>query len=260
MLVFITSIRHPRNCNSYDRVVQLLDQTLNSVCAQTSINYHVVVVANKTPDLVDRKNVHFVEVTFPPPSELEQPNTGMQAIRVDRGSKYVVGLIYAKRFMPDYIMFFDADDYISRRIVEFVEQNPTEDGWYFEHGYRYKYGSDKVTLLDEFNKACGTSHIIRYSLFEIPKELTVGSPLSSIEDKIDSRYLNFTLGSHRFARRQFREIGVTLSALPFPGAVWVLGNGENHSGKKGRPGDLPLTDRIREEFTLYEPATIAPTD
>ena len=250
MLIFITSIRHPHNSDSYQRVVGLLDQTLESICAQTSVNFQVVVVCNEVPNLPSRQNVDYVKVNFPPPSKLKRPTTGMQAIRLDRGSKYVIGLLYARRYSPDYIMFFDADDYISCRIVEFVERHPVVDGWYFEHGYSYQQGANSVRLLDNFYKMCGTSHIFQFSLFPLPHQLTVHSSLQSITTIMDDQYLNSVLGSHRFARRYYKSRAVDLEMLPFAGAVWVLGNGENHSGLPGKPGNLSLSNDLINEFSI----------
>ena len=114
MLAFITSVRHPLNSNSYPRVIQLLDRTLSSVCRQTDRDFQVVVVCNEIPDLSSRDNVHFTKVDFPPPNRNASAETGLDAIRLDRGTKYFVGLLYAARFEPSHVMFFDADDYLSR--------------------------------------------------------------------------------------------------------------------------------------------------
>ena len=248
MLVFITSIRHPRNSNSYLRVIRLLEQSLASVCAQTRPDFRVVVVCNEVPRLSERDRVDYVEVDFPPPSDLQKPTTGMSAIRIDRGAKYTVGLIHARQYSPDYIMFFDADDYISNRIVAFVKNYPRVHGWYFEQGYSYKQGSNRIELIDNFYKLCGTSHIFNQSLFDLPAALSVHSPLDSILSAIDPQYLNNMMGSHRVSRLIYSSRGFDLDRLPFPGAVWVLGNGENHSGLGGNSGNIPLTQDMIDEF------------
>lgn len=248
MLVFITSVRHPYNSNSYLRVSELLDETLASVCAQTSANFRVIVVCNQIPELRPRDRVEFVTVDFPAPSQLSKPTTGMQAIRLDRGTKYVIGLIYAQRYAPDYIMFFDADDYISNRIVAYVDHHPESLGWYFEQGYIYRQNSNKVKLIKDFQKRCGTSHIFHQSLFSLPSELNVRSSLEAVMGSVDARYLFSILGSHRIAQLFYKNKGIDLKILPFPGAIWVLGNGENHSGWRGEPGDLLLTENLIDEF------------
>lgn len=250
MFIFITSLRHPHNCYSYERVAHLLDQTLESVCTQTSNDFHVIIVCNEVPEIARRRNVEFVKVDFPPPSRLRCPTTGMAAIRVDRGSKYAVGLIYARQYTPDYVMFFDADDYINRRIVEYVGRHPIANGWYFKHGYVYQHGSSRMSLLEDFHKRCGTSHIFNFALFEFAPQLTIRSSLESLTATLNKQYLTNVLGSHKTARRYYQNKGIDLEVLPFAGAVWVLGNGENHSGLGGDLGNLTLTKDLVDEFNI----------
>ena len=142
MLVFITSIRHPWNCNSYTRVGKLALLAIQSVCNQTGSMFEVVVVCNRIPQEPFPDNVHFLEVGFPPPSPVKAPTTGMRAIRLDRGSKYVAGVAYARRFSPSHIMFFDVDDLVSNRLSEFVNQADSTTGWIMPRGYKLRYGSD----------------------------------------------------------------------------------------------------------------------
>ena len=106
MIVFITSIKHPENSKSYDKVWALLNRTLSSVCNQIDRKFKVVVVCNRTLPLEDKYKtfeelIEFIEVDFSPVSQ-----SGYDGIRIDRGTKYIVGLIAAKKYDPEYIMFF----------------------------------------------------------------------------------------------------------------------------------------------------------
>jgi glycosyltransferase involved in cell wall biosynthesis len=250
VLVFITSLKHPVNCHSYERVSALLDQTLDSVCAQTDPNFQVVVVCNEVPTTRVRPNVHYVTVDFPPPSDLARPETGMPAIRRDRGTKYVIGLLFADRFKPDYVMFFDYDDYVANRLVNFVHSQPPGNGWYFSRGYVYKQGSYTLSRTRHFYNGCGTSSIVGYRHISLPKNLNLASTQQQIEQSVNQDYLYKILGSHKHVRNYYREQGAPLHELPFIGAVWVLGNGENHSGKEGSTGDIALSAEICAEFNI----------
>ena len=50
MITFITSIRHPNNSIFYERVWDLLEATLYSVCSQTNGDFRVIVVCNEILD------------------------------------------------------------------------------------------------------------------------------------------------------------------------------------------------------------------
>jgi hypothetical protein len=250
MLALITSIRHPRNCTSYSRVSELLEMTLRSIHAQTDDRYVVIIVCNEVPVCQADGRVHFVSVNFPAPSARRRANTGMPAIRIDRGAKYLVGLIYAKRFDPEYVMFFDADDLLSRRLVRFVLTQPGAHNWYLDQGYEYQLGADSIRLRNDFHKHCGTSHIYRNDVFDVPEGLNVESGLDRIVDSVDRRYLLNVLGSHRTVIRRHQRNGHEFRPIPFPAAVWVLGTGENHSGRSAAAGRTQLSEDMIEEFQI----------
>lgn len=256
MFYFITSLRHPGNCNSYDRVSFLLENTLRSVCKQTSENFKVLVVCNKIPAINVNKSVEFLEVDFPAPSSLNRAQTGMEAIRSDRGYKYMAGLIYIRPYNPSYVMFFDADDFISNRIVEFVTQQKEKCGWYIETGYQFQTGDTHLSSMSNFHHHCGTSLIYPYSMLEIPSGLAGEVNLSSIKRYSDENYLKNVLGSHRAAVMIHQSWGYSFRPLPFPCAIWILGTGENHSGKNGHPGDIAISNEISNEFSFF-PAEIS---
>ena len=251
MFIFITSLRHPKNCNSYERVGDLLENTLQSVCQQTSDRFIVLVVCNKVPRINVNPNVEFLEVDFPAPSALTHPQTGMEAIRIDRGCKYMAGLVYARRYDPCSVMFFDADDYISNKIVEHVESQPERCGWYIENGYQYQFGDTHLSYLPRFHHHCGTSLIYPYAMLDVPAKLDGKPDMSSIQSHTEETYLTNILGSHRAAVVFHQAKGFTFKPMPFPAAIWMLGNGENHSGRKGISGNIPITAKIRDEFSFY---------
>jgi hypothetical protein len=272
MIVFITSVRHPRNSNSYDDVLALLANTLRSVCNQQHDAFRVLVVCNEIPRLsYEHPHITYVKVDFPPPSEMNHACIGMDALRLDRGCKYLIGLIHARQFNPDYVMFFDADDYVSNRIVGFVSQHPGRDGWFLPEGYVYDQDLSIFGRLRNFHMICGTSHIVRYSSYEIPPDLPPDADQSYILDRIDHHYLFKVIGSHRWLADHMAEKGRPLEPLPFTGALYLIGNGQNHTSRviscalwAGAADDLEMmtdepetldiseVEKIREEFTFLE--------
>src|SRR5262249_21293564 len=122
MLVFVTSIRNPLNCNNFERIEKLLEATLHSACSQTDGEFRVVVVCNAIPKIgYHDPRISFHLVDFPPPSLKRQAETGMSAVVRDKGTKILAGMLYARRFQPDYFGILDADDLLSKNLVAFVK-------------------------------------------------------------------------------------------------------------------------------------------
>jgi len=231
MIVFITSIRHPDNCTSYNKVILLLERTLMSVCNQSDTNYKVIVVCNRLPTIkYDKQYIEFVKVEFPAPSQINNARTENSAVLKDKGSKYIIGLIAAKKHNPDYIMFFDADDMIHRDLAKVANSNKNKNGWFIEKGYVYEDGGMLVSKVDNFHLSCGTSHIIAYKLLPVPGELSLTSSVEDILDEVDEYYLFRVLGGHREITAYYKKINYPLMCFPFRAAIWLANTGENHSG------------------------------
>ncbi|RPF26388.1 glycosyltransferase family 2 protein [Georgenia muralis] len=247
MIGFITSLRHPLNASDYSRVEALALASLRSVCAQSSTEFHVVVVGNQPPGFPVPAQVTFVRVDFPPPSAVAGPQTGREAVLLDKGTKLAVGLLEVIRHNPSHVMAFDADDYVSRRIAAYVNRHHTAPGWYVQNGWRYCPPRRSVRPQPDFYRHCGTSHIIRADLFEAP----MLDPCSVSQDELTAAFgdrLRDLLGSHVYAADRLAAAGTPLAPLPFPGALYTVGTGENHSGISMGGFGRPVSTAIAVEF------------
>jgi hypothetical protein len=257
MLVLITSLRHPQNRNSksFSEVLTLLETTLASVCRQTHQHFRVIVVCHERPFLkFDHANLEYLEVDLPVPSPLHQAEIGMPALRRDRGCKYLLGLRQAQRWQPSHIMFFDADDFVSHRLAAWVAKHPTVNGWYFQQGYLYHRHDQTLGFLEDFYLYCGTSHVVRYDLYQWPQSLPDRPTQGEILAAVDEHYLLYILGSHRWIAGHLAEQGTPLDPLPFPGAIYHVGHGENLYAKSGilQVHPVALSQEIRAEFSLFD--------
>lgn len=229
MLAFVTSLRHPQNSADYNRVESLLEVTLKSVTAQTSEDYVVIVVGNQQPSFALPEKVKFVPVDFPAPA----PPSGAQTARApfvwDKGTKIGVGLIAARAYSADYVMIFDADDFVSRRLAAFARDNPDQPGWVVADGLMYSGTREVVRTQRRFNRTCGTCFLVPFSAYGVPD-----LPLTATQQEIADGYgerLEAILGAHRNAFEWYRDHqGRKLARLPFNGAVYHVDTGENHSG------------------------------
>lgn len=117
VLAFVTSIRHPRNSTDYASVEAMLRQSVTAWLGQADPRFAIVVVANQSVELPRDDRVHQVQVSFPPPSDERTPRTGIAAVLRDKGTKNAIGLTRARELGAEYVMFVDADDFVSHRLT-----------------------------------------------------------------------------------------------------------------------------------------------
>ncbi len=171
----------------------------------------------------------------------------------DKWKKLSIGMIRAGTFNPDFIMIMDADDLVSRKLSQYANAHLTSNGWIFKQGYRYRYGSRWVYVDDHFN--CGTNAIVSNKLIHFPKSLA-------------SEEINQCLvlsNGHTVIEKKLIEVGTPLKPLPFMGAMYIHGHGDNDSSfytstqKTSQSlrfflGSIRrtrlLTRKIRQEFSM----------
>jgi hypothetical protein len=159
-------------------------------------------------------------------------------------------------------MVVDADDLVSRRLAAHCAMEPNGMGWYFDEGWMHHEGSRLVFRRRyNFYSICGTSSIVRAESSDLPAD----------EDDETKNCLILRSG-HIMIRSNCEALGTPLVRLPFVGAIYVLGTGENntrlctgenntrlslkgwHSTKTTLRKMLnyyPLTTNIRREFGLW---------
>jgi hypothetical protein len=259
MLAFIIPYKSAKISRDWALSNRLFERCLRAICGQTSQNFRVVVVCNERPATrFTHPHVHYIEVDFPPPvaNPTEARATGYEygysrdiaRKNADKARKIQTGWDFAQRYNPTHTMVVDADDCVSRRLVEFVEKNPADTGWYFKRGYMYSEGRRLLYLNREnFNVICGSSVISAYSrrntLFTRPDFYchTFGSPRSE----------------------------AMLVPLPFIGAVYSMANGDNIYMSAETKGQIhgSLLKRIFSKDVLtvakkvlkYRPALLTPS-
>lgn len=248
MLAFITTLRHPHNSADYARVESLLQDTLASLTRQSCTDYVTFIVGNRTPSFVMPPRTVFVEVDFPPPSTVNCPRTGPAPVIWDKGTKNAIGLIAARDCRPDYVMPIDADDFVHRNVAAFVRDCPGRDGWVVKRGWVYSRARNAYRLRRRFYRVCGTSFILPFEAYDVPPGLTVSSTQHDIADAFGERLEQIL--EHGYAFDYWRKHGRSLQPLPFPGAVYHMDTGENHSGNQLFGPALPYRDHLYRDFAI----------
>jgi hypothetical protein len=195
------------------------------------------VVANEgadLPSLPARFDVCWV--AFSPNDLYERGNADRElfydAFRLDKGRRVLAGMLYAGR--TGHMMIVDADDFVSNQLAAFVASHPQHWGWYLADGYMWTDRGRLLYVCPDFHRLCGTSHIIRADLYELPHQL---------KDASDS-YIRNLLGSHTFVDTHLENSGTPLSPLPFVGAVYRVGHISAHSQSKGILSQLFLDKKL----------------
>lgn len=246
MIVFVTCLRHPERSNNYDHVEKMLEDTLNSVCSQQSGDFRVIVVAYKLPYFAPRENVDFVLVDYPPP-KLTKRRVSLDDVRIDKGIKLATGISYAKeKYNPSHVVIFDADDFVSNRIAGFLSEQSADTGFYIDVGYIYSESDKSIYVMNEFNIKCGTSMIYPTKLLKIPPYDP--NDQMGVVNATGISYCANMYGSHLRGVRHFENIGHPLKPFPFPGAVYRVDTGQNHSNNSEEKKRNSLKFEERDDF------------
>lgn len=256
MLAFVTTIRHPLNCHSYERVCRLLDAALKSMCRQTNDDFVVIVVHNRQPevDIADPR-IRYVHVDWPAPSDEATPRIVWNAFTLDKGTKCAIGVAMARQFEPHHVMFVDADDLVHRSLAELSSNHATHPGWYSPQGLIHTAGSRYVhDVPSGFHLKNGSTAVVRVDLIEVPDDLQPSSGQREILDSIGAERVSSMLGQHGHWQDLTSARGEQMEALPFPSAIWMIGTGENHSGnlQSGR-SRRPIDESVTSTYGLARP-------
>lgn len=226
LVTFIIPVRHPQNAPDWAVLCARLEQTLASVANQSLPDWACIVVANEGVTLPSLpKGVTVAWVDFPPNElyDLTQYPREMvyDAVRLDKGRRVLAGMMAA--LQSNFFMVVDDDDLLSNAIVAHVARNPEVHGWFIEQGYLWDDGGHWLLRIEQFDRLCGTSLIVRSDLY--------GLPPSAGAAEVD--WIKTMLGSHILIKPILAARGTPLEPLPFPGAVYRVGSSSSHSQSPG---------------------------
>jgi hypothetical protein len=214
MLVFVVALQSPQVSKDWHRVSALCEQTLRSMCNQTVADFRVILVCNERPQTsFFHPNLEIVEHDF------ALPDSNSHARMNDKWLKLRHGCVIARQYAPCYVMIADADDFVSRRLAQFCRESPITNGWLFQKGYLYQENSRWLVQQNNFNTLCGTSAIVNCTPEELPSDPKQESKRFAV--------LNF---GHTIIGPEMARRGRPLGELPFAGAIYRVGTGENDSG------------------------------
>jgi len=247
MLVFIVPLQSPKTSRNWALVSLLVRRTLRSILQQTCSEFHVFLICHEPPlGLPIHPALSVVQRKWSEPGVLYDSRMS------DKWQKVKTGLIAARRFAPCHFMVVDADDLVSRRLAAHSAMNPNGMGWYFDEGWIHDEGSCLAfRRRHDFHLLCGTSSIVRAEPSDLPTD-----------ENDEAENCLILRSGHTMIRANCAALGTPLERLPFVGAIYIVGTGENNASfslKTWRSTKVsiqkmcnyrPLTAGIRREFGL----------
>ena len=175
---------------------------------------------------------------------------------LNRGSKQLIGILSAKKYNPDYVLLFDADDYVGRDIATYVNSHPGKNGWIMTHGY--KMSGNLISPFYAKNSFCGTGNIINYSILleEIPTEVNEKSAQDELFRNVNSEFL-VTLARHGKVRTYYKKRKREFLDYPKRSAVHLLGHHESNDFQRRKLRKELFTLRFEEaqKHSAFSPIT-----
>lgn len=254
-----------------------LRQTLRSIQNSSNGNYCVVVAGHEAPDfdVCFDSRFHFLSLNHP---VLSHENYHVSLVR-DKLTKIAAAWEYAKQtWNPSYVMKLDADDFISSKLIAWLDDKGGESGYLIKHGWIWHSGSRVIERTEYLDRVCGSCLIVRSDLADRNGPFLTemeGVPLDEASSAfaatdhyslvpgsgISTLLLN---DSHQRCAAQLAYLGHELATIPFDAVVYRTGTPDSSSRFGGfwRPkctvrmlvGRIRrtrfITQRLREEFML----------
>jgi len=188
--------------------------------------------------------------------DIKVQDTNYKVFIHDKGTKLISGLLFSKKFNPDYIFLLDADDWVHKEVVEHLHSQPSYPVWYVDCGYLVNYKSKERKRKHGMVRYCGSTFAYQPSFlmklgdmkFEINETTSQDQLLSSTSD----RFIYDILGNHSIGYHLFPKMGFRPKPFPMRAITWVCETGQNVSRSSGGMNGLPIDRKYCDLFGIPE--------
>lgn len=262
--VFVIPVRNPddKQVQNYETIELLLKNTISSLCNQRYGSVQIIVVCHRIPEYASQlsDNVTFLDI-----SDSSVFSTGRNPVRVDKGLKYIIGILYAEQhFKPDFIMPLDADDFVHRDLVEHVvslrpSSDNNIDGYMLQKGVHalLEVEQGKAIRLNQafhirdFNLTCGSCRVFIFSRLisrlitdypalhthftywperdENKSVIIPGDSIKALDSTTCYQYNHESSLVNALGRHMTQQLNFVFTLLDYAGAAKGCGHG-NHDG------------------------------
>jgi len=229
MLAFIIPFKPKKNSMNWELDCIYLHNTLQSILHQTNADYHVFVIAHDMPEkLIASPKVDYLKLPFEycDFDEIEDRNAALKdsgyltardvEYLFDQGRKQMYGAQMAKAKGYEYIMCLDADDTVSKYLVDYITRHKKENqvGWYVNKGY-YFIAEEKMYVRQPYsmNMICGSTHIVH-------RDILPATDMTALLLGAN----NFFSSHGSLTARIKKQFGKELRPLPFYAVIYTITN------------------------------------
>lgn len=223
--VFAISLRSKASSKSWERVVNQLSITLDSILKQEGARYQVYICGHEKPCIphLEDKRVKWITATHDAPSDPRYYSQDKMRKR------RIIGAELKKAGWNGYFMPFDADDVIHHRFLEYFGKVGLQELNFLGSGFVVNWRMKKVWVRlatrNPFYKGCGTSSIFWFNNEDLPD-----APYGK-HDAV-TRF-SLALADHTQVALISKALGTPVNVVPLPLAAWILDHGNNNSMIKG---------------------------
>lgn len=238
MVTFGIPLKATGNPAEWSALCRLLSDTVRSVYNQTDQSLRIIIACNRMPllDFSTDDRLEFLQIALASPKGHDEGDNDAGAKRWEIARRFLSG-------GGGYLMFLDADDLVSNRLVEFVRETQHESGYVFEQGYGMDAASRKILPIPQpgvteapFHQMCGSSIVLRLA----PGDL---SPRNGEEP----RYTRLMRVGHTSVARAAEAEGRPMLTVPFRAAIYVVGTDVSQSAVRAH--EDPGFGNEREKWT-----------
>ncbi len=218
---FIIPLKSREASRDWERVVKFFTATLHSIMNSTCQDFRILVACHDVPKTPynESDKIVFLKAPFP-------PHMGCRKYRLDKLCKLRLGALEVRKLGGGYLMPMDADDLISKNLVEYALKSEHPHGYIINKGYELDYRQQRVRHCPRYHLICGSSIIMKVDKFDLPDSLI-------IEQERGTTYFDRMIyPSHRLSEQVSGEFKRPLEFVPFRAGVYVIDTGENISQQR----------------------------
>ena len=235
MIVYAIPFRAPQTANNWEKCVECLEHTLQSIFNPANhAPFYCIVACNQIPDKLRGKydkRLIWIELNLPAPGCWIE-------MAIDKFWKLTEIAVYIRKILEEqahpeqgiYVMPVDADDLLNYRIPEYCVQHPDENGFVSKDGYIWQEGNKFFRIYPQLHTYCGSCNIIKMYLDDLPEDMPFPAQLCHDQETagiLNSRYpIRY---DHHTVVARYKEMGRPFAVLPFRSTVYVRGTGDNIS-------------------------------
>ncbi len=221
IVIFCTPLMGRHMAQDWGAISAGLSRTIDTLLAQTDPNWRLLITSQDMPDpLCDDPRIAFLRYESP----VNRPD------QLAKGVHMMADLPRRLAGQDAYMHALDADDLMHPDLVAFIRRDNNCRGYWHRDGGMIDARTGLIARCGErtlryptsrpFLNHCGSSAAV-YVDFRGPRR----------SEEMAGR---FYMGSHRNFRITARAHGITLDAIPFPAALYVMNTGENMRDKRGK--------------------------